>query len=75
MNFGAVPTVANRQSMATKVGCGINDRCWAVGMCFANSGSDAARSLCENAGAHPVGCSENSFPANFSDALLRGDFQ
>ena len=75
VNFGAVPTVANRQSMATKVGCGINDRCWAVGMCLTNSGSDAARSLCENAGAHPVGCTEHSFPADFSDALLRGDFQ
>ena len=58
--------------MATKVGCGLNDRCWAVGMRLANSDSDAARSLCENAGANPVGCTAHSFPADFSDALLRG---
>ena len=75
VNFGAAPTVANRQSMATKVGCGLNDLCWAVGMCLANSDSDAARSLCEDPGAHQVGCTEHSFPADFANALLRGDFQ
>jgi hypothetical protein len=75
VNFGAVPTVANRQAMATKVGCGLNDRCWAIGMCLANSDSDAARSLCEAPAAHQVGCTEHSFPADFSNALLRGDFQ
>ena len=68
---GPNPTVADKAKMAGHVGCGPNDRCWALGMCL---GTDSA-SLCEHPNVHQPGCVQHQFPGDFQSKLKRGDFQ